>query len=347
MSDQGASSGLSINIVACDSGGGLSTDLDILTNLLWALGCRVRINGWPTRRQRNDTEIVGRLIGRLRYEYALVAGPSYDMNMFIEHISPRFIPQARLNCLIPNPEWFREGNMPHMSQIDWVLCKTMSAVEACDGLARHTRYLGFTSPDKLSEDVARPDEIVCLHIAGASSWKGTAAVVEAWRRRPDWPHLVIIRNPNQYGGGPLMEFPLVPNITFVDRRIDARELREYQNACAVHVCPSEAEGFGHIIVEAMSCEAVVVTTDGAPMNEIVMTNRGLLARVSHTEPMRRATRYFVDVDDLGRQIDRVLAMKPDERRALGKNARQWYLTQRENFASAMNAFLDEIRQDSR
>ena len=234
-----------------------------------------------------------------------------------------------------------------MSKIDWVLCKTMSAVQACGGLARGTRYLGFTSPDKLSQDVARADEIMCLHIAGASSWKGTAAVVEAWRRRPDWPLLVIIRNPKQYDGGPLMEFPLVPNINVIDRRISARELREYQNACTVHVCPSEAEGFGHIIVEAMSCGAVVVTTDGAPMNEIVMANRGVLVRVSHTEPMRLATRYFVDVDDLGRQIDRVLTMKPDQRRALGENARQWYLTQREAFASAMNAFLVEIREQSR
>jgi glycosyltransferase involved in cell wall biosynthesis len=344
MGYEGQSSGLTINIVSCDNGGGLSTDLDILTNLLGALGCRVRINGRPTRRQRNDRAVVSRLRGRLRYEYALVTGPFYDVNMFIEHISPRFIPQARLNCLMPNPEWFREENMPHMSQIDWVLCKTMSAVEACHGLARHTRYLGFTSRDKLSEDVARPDEITCLHIAGASSWKGTAAVVEAWRRRPDWPHLVIIRNPKQYGGAPLMEFPLIPNITFVDRNVDPIELRKYQNACAVHICPSEAEGFGHIIVEAMSCRAVVVTTDGAPMNEIVTADRGYLARVSHMQPMRRATRYFVDVDDLGRQIDRVLALKPDQRLALGKNARQWYLTQREAFASAMNAFLDEIPQ---
>jgi hypothetical protein len=36
---------------------------------------------------------------------------------------------------------------------------------------------------------------MCLHIAGASLQKGTAAVLEAWRRRPDWPHLVVIGNP--------------------------------------------------------------------------------------------------------------------------------------------------------
>jgi glycosyltransferase involved in cell wall biosynthesis len=349
LRNQRASTDLSINIVSWewDHGGGLSNDLDIVTNLLGTLGCRVTINGWRTRRKRNDTAIVVRLKRRLRYEYARVAGPFYDMNIFIQNIFPRFIPQARLNCLIPNPECLFEWDMSHMSQIDWVLYKTMSAVGACGSLARNTRYLGFTSPDKLSEDVARPDEITCLHIAGASSEKGTAAVVEAWRRRPDWPHLVVIWSPKLYNGKSRAKLPLVPNISVVDRWIDAQELRRYQNACAVHVCPSEAEGFGHTIVEGMSCGAVVVTTDGAPMNEIVMANRGFLVRVSHSETMNHATRYFVDIDDLGRQIDRVLAMTPNQRQVLGKNARQWYLTQRDAFASAMKAFLHEIRQDSR
>jgi glycosyltransferase involved in cell wall biosynthesis len=292
-----------------------------------------------------DLGIVARLRGRSRYEYARVAGPYYDMNIFIEHIHPRFLPQARLNCLFPNPEWFREENMLHVSQIDWMLCKTMSALETCADLARNTRYLGFISPDKFSEDVARPDEITCLHIAGASSWKGTTAVMEAWRRRPDWPQLTVLRNPKQHSGEPLTELPPIPNVRVLDRRIAGQEVKGYQNSCAVHICPSEAEGFGHIIVEGMSCEAVVVTTDGAPMNEIVSPDRGFLVHASRTEQMRRATRYFVDVDDLAYQIDRVLAMQPNERRALGKNARRWYLRQRDAFAGAMSAFLDEVRQE--
>ena len=94
------SGGLSINLLARDIGGGLSTDLDVLTDLLGALGYRVAVNGGPTRRQ-GKMGIVSRLRGRLRYEYALVVGPFYDLNIFIEYIDPRFMPQAHLNCLIP------------------------------------------------------------------------------------------------------------------------------------------------------------------------------------------------------------------------------------------------------
>jgi Glycosyl transferases group 1 len=345
LRDRCASNDFVVNLVAWDHGGGLSTDLDVLTTLLCSLGCRVKINGWP-KHYRNVARIAGRLGRGLQRGYALLGGSSYDVNIFIEQIYPRFIPQARLNCLIPNPEWFGDGNMPHLSHIDWVLCKTMSAFEAFSGSGRNRRYLGFTSPDKLSQDVARPAEIMCLHIGGASLEKGTAAVVEAWRRRPDWPRLLVIGNRKNYvgGPGPLMETPLVANIEWVDRYVDAIELKKYQNACVVHVCPSEAEGFGHIIVEGMSCEAVVITTDGAPMNEIVSNDRGFLARASGTEHMRRGTRYLVDVEDLNCQIDRVLAMQPDQRRALGKNARRWYLSQRDAFGSAMKAFLDEVRR---
>src|SRR4051794_26692649 len=103
--DQAMSGGLSINVLARDNGGGLRTDLDVLTNLLGALGYQPAVNGSPTTRE-SKAGIISRLRGRLRYEYALFAGPFYDLNIFLEYINPRFIPQAHLNCLIPNPEWF-------------------------------------------------------------------------------------------------------------------------------------------------------------------------------------------------------------------------------------------------
>ena len=45
---------------------------------------------------------------------------------------------------------------------------------------------------------------------------------------------------------------------FAAIRTDA-ELREIQNANLFHLCPSETEGFGHYIVEALSVGAIVLT----------------------------------------------------------------------------------------
>jgi glycosyltransferase involved in cell wall biosynthesis len=227
--------------------------------------------------------------------------------------------------------------------MDWILCKTRDAIEIFKSRGSKTRYLGFASVDKWDRECPRSDEVVCLHAAGASRWKGTSAVVNAWCRHPEWPRLVVLRSPFSYGGLPAEKLPEAPNIEYVTERLDEKAWRKYQNACPVHLCPSEAEGFGHIITEAMSCGAVVITTDGAPMNELITSDRGILVRSARAETMRLGTAYFVDLDDLERQIGRVLEMKPKERWAIGQNARQWYEAQCAAFEDRMRTFLREVR----
>ena len=76
------------------------------------------------------------------------------------------------------------------------------------------------------------------------------------------------------------------NINYFAKYVDDDELRLVQNRHGVHLCPSEAEGFGHTLVEAMSCGAVVITTDGPPMNEMVTPDRGALVRYGRTGRQR-------------------------------------------------------------
>jgi glycosyltransferase involved in cell wall biosynthesis len=336
------------NLVSFENGGGLTTDIDILWRVLEDSGCRVVLNG---RRMRKPRKLVDRVFHgvamRFRHACSVMTGrPAYDVNLFIEFISPRFIPDARKNWFIPNPEWFREENLPHLTQMDAILCKTRDAVNAFMPLAPDVRYIGFTSPDKLDSKRPRGGDMTFLHSAGASRWKGTSAVITAWSRHPEWPRLIVIRSPSWYDGKSVPEEQQAANIEYLTQRLDDRTWQGYQNSCEVHLCPSEAEGFGHLIVEAMSCGAVVVTTDGPPMNELVTKDRGVLVSHSRSEPMCRGHSFFVDVDDLERQIARVLAMPPYERLALGKNARQWYEDHGKAFEAAMRNLVDEVRRVS-
>jgi glycosyltransferase involved in cell wall biosynthesis len=330
-----------VNLVGWDNGGGLRTDINILDRILARCGCDVRFNGRPVRVPRNRAERVSDALSvRMRHAFAgLHAKTLYDVNLFIETIAPKFIPLARVNCLIPNPEWFRDENRTSLDRMDWVLCKTRSAVDAFSRLTPRTRYLGFAGEDRRDPQTQR-DQLVFLHAAGASPSKGTAAVVDQWRRHPEWPRLIVLRSPTLYDGERVSDAQGEPNIDFVTERLDDARLRRYQNLCPVHLCPSEAEGFGHLIVEAMSCAAVVVTSDGAPMNELVTPDRGVLVRASRSEPMRLGTRYFVDPADLERQITRVIAMSPSERHTLGVNARRWYEAQCASFEGALDAFVN-------
>lgn len=331
-----------INISAWDNGSGLSIDIDILVERFEEAGCPTWVNGRKQRTRRSGaSRIVMGLASRLRNATGILAGPHYDANIFVENIDLDVISRGRVNCLIPDPEWLHDPSLPLVARMDWVLCKTHSAVDAFGVLTPRVRYVGWTSPDRAAREATQPQELRVLHLAGQSQSKGTIAVVEVWRRHPEWPQLVLVRRQHPYL--PRMpEFAPLGNVLCLNERVDDITLQRLQNECAIHLCPSEAEGFGHSIVEAMSCGVVVVTTDGAPMNELIAPDRGVLVRWASSKPMRLATSYTVDVDDLERQVARVLAMSPEERAAMGTNARRWYESSRASFNAAIGRFVEEL-----
>ena len=135
-----------------------------------------------------------------------------------------------------------------------------------------TTFISFTSADRYDAGCRRNYDAF-FHLAGSSDQKGTAPLVDLWRAHPEWPTLTIVQHPNNR-----LDVQ-APNITYISEHIDDEKLRRLRNEMGVHVCPSEAEGFGHSIVEAMSCRALVVTTDAPPMNEIVSADCGVLVEV--------------------------------------------------------------------
>ena len=97
-----------------------------------------------------------------------------------------------------------------------------------------------------------------------------------------------------------------------------------------------------MIGEAMSCGAVVVTTDAPPMNELVTLDRGVLIRVARSEPMRGSRRNYIDVADVEAKLNQVFAMSPERRAELSRNARAWYEAQDQRFQKALRAFLAQL-----
>ena len=335
------------NVVSWDSGG-LGTDIDLLTQALQRAGCEVFFKGRRHRKPRHRAHSLLMTEGVIAAQQwaGLTRRPQFDVNFFIESIFPEYLSSGRVNCLFVHPEWFRDENLAHLPRLDFVLCKTPSGVEAFSGLPVVCRDLHFTSPDKRLPGGVRRGPIRCLHLSGQSAVKGSEAVVEAWSRHPEWPELTLVRRARRYGGEQAPPLPRLPNVRYETDYVPDDRLRQLQNECEVHVIPSQAEGYGHVIGEAMSCGAVVVTTDAQPMNELVTPARGVLIRVARSEPMRRSRRNFVDVGDLEQKLDRVFAMSASEREDMGRKARAWYEEQDARFRIALDAFLGEIRAPS-
>ena len=86
--------------------------------------------------------------------------------------------------------------------------------------------------------------------------KGTFGIERAWNTHYELPPLTILGGlPPAYARG---------SLTVLNEVLPEDKLIELQNRCGIHLCPSAAEGFGHMIEEGMSTGAVIITTDYPP-----------------------------------------------------------------------------------
>jgi glycosyltransferase involved in cell wall biosynthesis len=241
----------------------------------------------------------------------------WDINLMLERVRPEYLATAHRNVLLPHPEWFDQRDREWLPRLDRVFALTRHAVPIFERLGRRVQYTGFTSEDRLDRSV--PRERAFFHLAGRSANKGTDTLLALWRRHPEWPRLTVLQSPRA-----ARQPVSAPNIVHRVDYIADDELRRIQNRHRFHVCPSETEGFGHYLVEAMGVGAVVVTLDAPPMNEMVTRERGALVPFSRTGTQSLATTYFYDEAAMESVVDRLLATPDAEFEQMGAAARAWF-----------------------
>lgn len=307
-----------INIVAPRHAFGLKRDVRLLADVLSRNGCRVTLNNrrYPAggvSRHVHRASGFARKIVRNR----VLRRPLFDANLLLEKVGPVWLPLARVNCFVPNQEWFHREDVPGLADVDLVMCKTRHAQQIFDALGCTTEFMSFTSMDRrLPGEVERSGGV--FHLAGRSHMKGTDALLDVWLRHPEWPPLTVVQSRS------VPRHVHAPNVNHVLDYIPDDALRTLQNAQVIHACPSEAEGFGHSIGEGMSCGALVLVTDAPPMNELVNAEHGIPVAYATKRSHHVGTSYQVDPGALEAAIERAVCMGDEERRRLGGRARAWY-----------------------
>lgn len=328
----------SVHLLGFDNGVGVSRNLRLLTTALQARGYRVDFTN--TRRRGGLPGLVQRAKGhchtaRLARRQRRGAPPPYDFVLMEEHITPAFLNDARCRVLLPHPEWFLPRDLAQLSRIDLVLAKTRETQRIFAAQGCCTVCIGFTSNDRL--DASVPRERAFFHLAGSSRTKNTEPLLALWRRHPEWPRLTVVQHPKEATPG-----APAGNIDHRIGRLDDDELQRLQNAHRFHLCPSETEGFGHYIVEAMSVGAVVITLDAPPMNELITPERGMLVPYARTGTQHLATTFYFDDGVMEHAVASALGIDDGRCEALGTAARAWYDAERAAFPERLDAALREM-----
>jgi glycosyltransferase involved in cell wall biosynthesis len=300
---------LTLNIIARTNGVGLDRDVDLVHEVASKAGHRVAVSHC-------------RSISPLRQFFP--KSERYDANIFLERIFTRWLGSARRNILIPNQERFPERHISRLRRIDHVFCKSQHALAIFQEHHPSCHFTGFTSKD-LYDGKIRRKPLSFLHLAGRSTLKGTETILELWRRRPDWPMLTLVQCRENAPD-------TVPdNVNLLTDYLKDSEIARLYNEHPIHLCPSLSEGWGHYIVEAMACKALVITTDGPPMNEIVQPDRGLLVQPNQATPRHLGTNFFCDSDTLEKVIEQAISLSKDRLSSLQENARLWTTENHQQF----------------
>ncbi len=319
-----------INIIG-SSTSGLGIDIKTISQILDQ-------NGFKTTKCKPRSFSLKKLIAQktptlLR---GIVPGSLADANIFLESIPFKWLPAGKVNILIPNQEWCRPSTVKELKNIDHIICKTRYAESIFKKMGYTTHYTGFSGQDMFNNEIKK-DYKKFVHIAGQSEQKGTNTICKIWERHPEWPCLNLITHRKDF----IERYREKKNI-IVKSKLPLNELISIQNECGIHLCVSEAEGFGHYISEALSCGAVVVTTHAPPMNELVNQEAGYLVDYHKTENQNLGTNFFVDEMKLEETISRIIETKESALAQKSEKARLSYLKQKDFFEKNFAPTLQKI-----
>jgi hypothetical protein len=326
-----------------DSGRGLHIDADLIEGLLLRHGWRVIrevLPRWSVARTQRSLRIAriksilpARLTAWIDAAQVRWGGrnkPPVDLQIHLETPAVDWLAASTVNWLIPNQEWVKPQHLCFLGYLDAVLCKSLTALSIFQQHHDNARYLGFSNPavtTVLSVEDTQQRFRRFLHVAGRNRKKGAQAVVEAWRRHPEWPELQLVVDDID------MVAPVPANVR-VWQDIDDGRLAELRRTAGIVLAPSEVEGFGHILLEGMLHAGFVITTDAAPMNELVTRARGMLLPWNGTEECHLGTRYFVMPEAVEQAVEDTLSTSEAMLAAKAGRARYWVLQNHRHFEQA-------------
>lgn len=272
-----------------------------------------------------------------------------EMNFFIEVINPALFPYAAKNIWIPNPEWTYQTWEPYARMVDEIWVKTHEAEKIFANWDVPTRYIGWTSIDKVQPEKKNYHKAIVP--VGKNLWRNPKPIVQAYMRIQQTnpsafiglPEVHIVYSPDH------MRLPAIPESVASKFKVHAEVMKEEEydqllQECGLCICMSAAEGFGHAVNEAMSAGCVTMLSPIDAFREL--TTHAIWVSNSKMTPHPQCLGHLEDVDvsSLVDSLHMYMASHYVWRRGMTNFSREEYETRHQAFVKRMEEVLAPFKE---
>lgn len=278
------------------------------------------------------------------------------IHIYISNVDQKWFQYADIKMLMINHELFfqseRDKDLKRYGNIDYILCRTQVGydwalkIKLEQGFKYKLVLTKFTSV--FPSLTIQKEQNLILHSAGEHHWKQTDAIIKAWQKHPDLPLIIITCTGQCFRNvEPILKKGGYPkNVHFHKKLLEYNNFVNLKNKAGIHLCPSIVEGYGHYINESRKVKSLVITTNYAPMNELVDDTCGVLINCSSYGNKKNGTTLcFVNEDDIYTAVNKALNLTPDLREQLINKAYDKHVSDTNEFKNSMKKLIDEIKEN--
>lgn len=328
---------LAFKIYYFPSGLGLAKDANILKKTLNELGYECQIIAtkpelnWIDKLKEFPSRIIRRfnLFPFYRSIIKICPWKNNTVSIHLETIAFKNLFTSKKNILLPNQELFDRRQFVYMPFIDQVWCKSKLALNIFTELGYNSIYTGFYTELNYQPQYPKKNNSFFTRI-GMTPYRGAEKLARIWEKHPEWPTLKMVI--------PTSMKPAINanNVEFIAPLQNTKDFYLLAESTKFHIYLTEAEGFGHSIVESLSYGAITLITDAAPMNEYADEKSAIMIPADFVGNITLSPRFCSSDSVIEDAIETALRMDNSETEKMLENAALIN-------ANLKNSFLDNLK----
>ena len=281
-----------------------------------------------------------------KVHYAMPQCSEAELNIFIEIINPALFSYAAKNIWIPNVEWTYRTWIPYLGMVDEVWVKTKEAETIFSELTPKTRYIGWTSIDKIFHKKKNYDKAIVL--VGKNIYRNPKPILQAYlnimQNHPFsvLPHLYIPYHPDHVK----FFFPpqLADKVTLLDKEMIESEYDALLHECGLAICTSASEGFGHAVNEAMAAGCNLILSPIKPFLQLT-EERATFVKPTKTidHPSCLGSIIDISVQDLSDKLLLYVSRDSASKNRIAEKMRDIYEKHHAEFITRIQPILETFK----